>query len=926
MTPDREARLQALLCDALDREPRERRAFLLDACDDPSLRAEVLSLLDEDSPSGEQIDAQADATAAGPPADPMRQAVEPPTGPMQQAQARHIGTPSGPIEQASAEAVEPPIGPIERDGARLGAYRLVRRIGTGGMGEVYLAERDDAQYRKQVAIKMVRSGLPGPTVVKRLRAERQILAHLDHPNIARLLDGGATDDGIPYLVMEYIHGEPIDSYCDARRLGLRARLVLFRDVCAAVHHAHRNLVVHRDLKPPNILVTNSGVAKLLDFGIAKLLDPERTLGTQALTQADVRVLTPQHAAPEQLRGDAVTTAADVYALGNLLYVLLCGCSPFDLIGKRLPEVARIVCEQMPHRPSARIGEHDPDARAYVAECRSTTPERVARELRGDLDTIVLTALRKEPGRRYQSAEQLAADVERYLSGMPLVAREDTWAYRTHKFVRRHRVAVAASALAVLMLAGFGLTMSLQAERIAIERDIAAQQRERAEQISSFLIELFELSDPAEARGNQVTAREILDIGATRIEQELAAQAELQALLQETIGRVYHGLALYDRAAELLQHSLTTRRILFPEGDTAVVSGLNSLGGTIAMQGRLEEAERLHREALATSERLHRGPHNDIAESHHNLAQVLRASDRFDEAEQHYRRAMDIYAVSSGQPGRGKNDNEHRIASVLNDLSTVLQRRGDYVGAERMLTESLEINRRRLGDDHPETIYDTHNLAVLIEASGDWAKAEPLLRDVLERGIRVFGPEHPDVAVAHSSLGRVLHQGGRYREAEQEYQRALEIVRTATPDDAVGIAYHTVDMAFLRQDTGSFEDAEALYREALAGYEQALRPDHQYIAGALTGLGRLLAETNRGEEAREVLERAVSIWSASLPDDHWQLAVARSALGHALAGAGRQEEGRELLSGSLRVLESNRGGEDPHARRARQWLSTLESAL
>ena len=405
--------------------------------------------------------------------------------------------------------------------SRIGPYRLLRTLGIGGMGEVFLAERADAEFEQQVAIKVVTGGAFSRSVQSRLKTERQILAHLDHPNIARLLDGGSLPDGTAYLVMEYVDGVPIDAYCDSNRLDVAARLKLFQTVCAAVHFAHQNLVVHRDIKPSNILVTAAGVPKLLDFGIAKLLDERQAVhNTLLVTQADLRIMTPDFASPEQIRGQAITTTSDVYVLGVLLYRLLAGCGPFVLASTRLSDIERAICEKDPAAPSHTIhNDQSAQARA-IAEARKTSPGRLHRALKGDLDNIVLMAMRKEPERRYGSSQQLASDIQRHLDGKPVIARRDTLHYRATKFARRHWLPVSAGVGVFALILAFAVTTYVQTLHIAAERDRVAEQRERtererirAEEISTFLVDLFKLTGPEENRGNQVTARELLDSGA-----------------------------------------------------------------------------------------------------------------------------------------------------------------------------------------------------------------------------------------------------------------------------------------------------------------------------------------------------------------------------------------------------------------------------
>src|SRR5688572_22373654 len=487
------------------------------------------------------------------------------------------------------------------EGQRLGAYRIGRKLGSGGMGDVYLAERADDEYQQRVAIKIVRGGTFSPQIQSRLRMERQILATLQHPNIARLLDGGRTADGTPYLVMEYIDGEPIDIYCNRRRLPLQTRIELIRKVCAAVHYAHQNLIVHRDLKPSNILITPEGVPKLLDFGIAKLLDTRHSAQTLTVTHAEYRVMTPAHASPEQVRGDVITTASDIYVLGVLLYELLCGRRPFQLLGASLLEMERIICEQEAPTPSemvARTARESPELLTDIVASRSTTQARLQKFLRGEIDSIIGMAMRKDAERRYSSAEQLAADLERHLDGKPVLASKDTWLYRTRKFVGGHKLAVAASATAIVTLAAFATITFVQSKRIAYERDIATAERTRAEQVSSFLVELFELSDPSRSRGNQVTARELLDVGARRVQLGLADQPETRATLLSTIGRVYNSLGLHADSVTLLEDALAARIRIHGERHPKVATALTDLGRALCERGDLAGCERRLDAALA----------------------------------------------------------------------------------------------------------------------------------------------------------------------------------------------------------------------------------------------------------------------------------------------------------------------------------------
>jgi serine/threonine-protein kinase len=517
--------MERLFNEALGHDPATRTRWLAAACPDEALRAEVERLL---------------AAEAG-------------------AEDR--------LRDVLAGAVPP--APIEK-ATRIGPYRLIHELGRGGMGSVWLAERADAEYVDRVAIKLIRADAASPGLIRRFLSERQILANLKHPNIARLLDGGTTDDGRPYLVMEYIEGDPIDVYCDRHRLSVADRIALVRQVAGALQFAHTNLVVHRDIKPSNILVTSDGAPRLLDFGIAKILDPATMPHRVAETGTGHRLMTPAYASPEQVRGDAVTTAADVYSIAVVLYELLTGRLPYRTESAQPHDLARLILEVQPEQPSTAVAADAPVE-------RNTTLQRLRRQLEGDLDNILLVALRKEPERRYASIEQFAADLGRHLDGHPVVARPDTWPYRAGKFVKRNRGAVAAGMSTFLTLAFFALSVAIQANRIRRERDIANREREKAESVTAFLVDVFDAADPNNARGTEVTAREILAEGGRKAKTELADQPEVQAAAMETIGNVYRALGEYDSAAPFLQAAHDRRLAALGPNSLDYATSLTELG-------------------------------------------------------------------------------------------------------------------------------------------------------------------------------------------------------------------------------------------------------------------------------------------------------------------------------------------------------------
>src|SRR5262245_36262074 len=575
MNSERWRRIEDIFRTAVDRPAAERDDYLTRVCDgDEDLRREVLSLIERDTDE--------DFIQA-------------------------------PIANIARSFTAKPSNDLTEE--LIGPYRVTRLIGRGGMGAVYEAERDDDQFRQQVAIKIIKRGMDTDFVRDRFLRERRILASLDHPHIARLFDGGATPDGMPYFVMEFVAGEPITAYCRRHQLSVNGKLKLFRKVCSAVQHAHQRLVVHRDLKPSNILITEDGEPKLLDFGIAKLLSPDGSQ-TQTRTETALRLMTPEYASPEQARGQAVATTTDVYSLGVVLYELLTERRPHEFKTYSPAEIERAFCDTEIEEPSK------------VAGRMTGAGARAARLLAGDLDNVVLMAMRKEPERRYQSVEQLSEDIRRYLAGMPVVARKDTFCYRAGKFVRRHKAGVAILALLIVL----AVAVTVQAARIARERDRANQEAATAQAVTESLVAMFEVADPGQARGNVITARELLDQGAEKVVRELKNQPAVQAKLLDTIGQLYQSIGLYDREQPLLEEALKLRRQSLGDESTDVATRLNHLGEVARVKDDYAKSESFFREALAMRLKLLGRERPEVAESMNNRGRVLVDRGKFGEAE------------------------------------------------------------------------------------------------------------------------------------------------------------------------------------------------------------------------------------------------------------------------------------------------------
>jgi serine/threonine protein kinase len=766
---------------------------------------------------------------------------------------------------------------------KIGAYRVLGEIGRGGLATVLLAERHDDAYRMQVAIKLVRRGLDTADLLLRLRQERQILARLDHPHIARLLDGGSTEDGRPYVVMELIEGLPIDRYCLEHQLGLRARLQLFAAVGKAVAYSHRNLIIHRDIKPANILVTPNGEPKLLDFGIAKLLRPEEhDPGNAAHTSPGLRLLTPEYASPEQIEGRPLTTATDVYSLGILLYELLTGERPYrrEPGASRLPTQARSSPPEPPSVRSRRLqaagrGAGTPETPDTPGT--SALPAIAAARLHGDLDTIVLAALRLEPERRYASVEQMVDDVERYLDDLPIKARPDSRVYRARKFVRRHRAGVAAG----LALVGILLTGTVVTTRQAI---LAEQQRVRAEaqsqrtaRVSELLVRIFEVADPGEARGNTITAREILDRAADNLEKEIGDQPEDLAAMAETMGRVYRGLGLLEPAGRLHQIALERRRALWGDHNAEVARSLALLGELRFDQGRLQESQELVNAAYETRRQLLGDEHPDTLQSRNDLAAL-----RFHRGD--FQGAAELFRLNLATRRRQLGENHLDVAAACDNLANVLLRLGNAAEAEQLFRHALVLRLGLLGEGHPEVVATRGDLAGLLHSAGRVAEAEPLYRQVLADQIRLLGKDHIHVAVTATNLAALLRDRGQLAEAETLLERAIEIQRLSRGQDSLYVSYPLMNLADVCRRRGAefFDRAEALYREALAIRQKTLKKGHPDLAAPLEGLARLelarLEQTPAGGErlaaARTALalaEEAGALRRPSFPQGHPDLA-------------------------------------------------------
>jgi eukaryotic-like serine/threonine-protein kinase len=648
-------------------------------------------------------------------------------------------------------------------GGTIGPYRILERLGEGGMGEVWLAEQT-RPVRRQVALKVIKAGMDTAQVVARFEAERQALALMDHPAIAKVFDAGATDLGRPYFVMEKVRGESLTAYCDRERLTIPQRLELFLHVCEGVQHAHQKGIIHRDLKPSNILVTvqdDRVVPKIIDFGVAKAISQPLTEHTLYTSVAGF-VGTPEYMSPEQAEagGIDIDTRTDVYALGVILYELLTGVLPFDrhtLKDKSIAEIRRTIRESDPLRPSTRITQLAA-ASTDVARIRGAEPSRLRSLLRGDLDWITMKALEKDRTRRYGSASDFAADISRHLANQPVLAGPPSAVYRSRKFVQRHRFGVATGAILAVLLLSFAIVMAVQAGRIARERDRANSEAEAARQVADFLVGLFKVSDPSEARGNALTAREILDAGARRIDQELAAQPELRARLQATIGAVYTSLGLYPQAQVQLETAAATQRALLSQDHVDALTTLDRLADNYWYQGRLEDAEQLYQALVERRRRVLGEEHPDTLRASYDLASTYILQKRWNDAEGLAVRTLNIQRRVLGAL------HPDTLSSMSNLQAMYFQQRR-YSDAEPIAREVLQARRSIFGTGHPATLIAGHNLATILHYLARYDEAERLYLDTIDGKRRVLGKAHPDTANSEEMLSSMYQTQGRLNESE-----------------------------------------------------------------------------------------------------------------------------------------------------------------
>ncbi len=857
---------QALAC-----EPGARAAWLVEHCaDDDALRVEVLALLEA-----------------------------------------HEGELT-PLDRAPTHAV----GEGLQVGQVVGRFRVVRELGQGGMGRVYLVERAEGDFVQRGALKLLAPGLASSALAQRLQRERQILAHLDHPHIARLLDGGNLAPGAPYLVMAYIEGETIDAYCQRTRAPLSTRVSLVLQLCEALDYAHRHLVVHRDLKPSNVLVDAEGRAILLDFGIAKLLD---TTGDDQATEAHgLRLFTARYASPEQLRGEPMGTATDVYSLGVLLYELVAERAPYDTTG-----VA-------PERIAARIVDAPPPSLGRRTPWGETLP--------AEFDWIARRALDADPARRYASAGALAEDLRALLAHRPVRARPDSAAYRARKFLRRRWPWVAMLGVFVITVGAFTWRVARETARTREALELTRIERDRSERTAAFLADMFRQADSTQSGGAEISARELLARGRLALAGREDLPLTARATLLNTLADVHRNLGLYAEAAELAEQSRDVAIAM--NDDAARADALLRLGQAREQAGAHREAETALREALSLRERA-REPQS-IADTAEWLAITLQSLGRHDEAKPLFQLAVDLRATLPLTDGRradaalrlgswywtaGQLDEAARwygqaldarraghtsdwpeLARALDANAALAHAQGRYADAQPLFAEALALRRRVLGDQHRLTADTLSNYGACLFDAGEPARAEPLLREAIAIYERVLPPNAAPMAKALNNLALVRQQADAFDEAQSLYERALAIYRIAYGERHARVAGTLNNLGLLAEERGDLDHARDRYEQALRLQREILEPRNPQLAYGLTNLARVRYWQGATAEARAAFEEALQIRRAALPPDHPALAETLTWYGHA-----RCEEGEPaitLLREALRIREAKLAPDNP----------------
>ncbi|MEL6868394.1 MAG: serine/threonine-protein kinase [Pseudomonadota bacterium] len=773
-----------------------------------------------------------------------------------------------------------------RIGMAVGNFRITAHLAYGGMGDVFLAERSDGTFEQQVAIKLMRTGFRSKEDLRRFDSERRILARLDHPGIARVLDGGSAADGAAYLVMEYVDGLAIDAYCREHALSLRDRIALFREVCAAVGFAHSNLIVHRDIKPSNILITRDGQPKLLDFGIAKPITPDDD--SADVTELAARAMTPDYASPEQVLGQPVTTRSDVYSLGVLLYELLTGRRPYSTAGMRASERESVICETDPARPSAKApapGDFDPNEHTFAIEPAA---------LRGDIDEIVMTALRKQPGERYQSVQALSDDLARYLNGQPVSARGRHWSYVLRKFLRRNALPMAG---AVCVVVGATVALAYHTRAVAKERDLAQTEALKAKAVASFLTDIFAAPAP-ELAGANATARQVVDAGAQRLRTELKDQPAIRAQMLNALGDVYGSLGDYQLS--ISQHS--SAKLLHEQSNDlpGIIRSLRGIARAFTGLRNHEDATNYLQEAIELERQRQPGGSAVLVDLIMNLAWIHLSDGDFRGTEQQIRQSLQLHE----QLGLPRDD---LYAKQLSALGDALQLAGDFTQSEIVLRDALEILDTHVSPTSSSRLDTLQVLGVVLVQLNKLDDAEPMFLEILDVEAEVFGENNPSLDNTMVQLGRLYRKRNEVDKAELWLRRAVEHSTRTRGRKVFDTAYDLNELSMLLHIKGDFAGADAGFREALDIYTEVLDPKEPYIAALAAAYSTFMIDYGKPTEALALAEQAEAITSVSLPDGHWLHANSVGAIGLAQQALGNYQAAVAPLTMAFGQLSESRPG-------------------
>jgi serine/threonine protein kinase len=875
MTAENWERVKEILHRAMQLAPQERMAFLDETCDsDSALRAEVESLLLADN--GLHPDFLKSSPMAG----------------------KWNFVANG-MDRAGGLIV----GQIFAQ-----RFRLVRKLGEGGMGQVWLADQTSPVSR-QVALKLIKAGMYDESLVQRFEAERQSLAIMDHPAIAKVFDAGTTPQGQPYFVMEYVQGLPITEYCDLKKLKIPDRLEIFIQACEAVQHAHQKAIIHRDLKPANILVAEvdgKPTPRIIDFGLAKAVTPHASAEPD-FTKVGLFLGTPGYMSPEQADPSVrdIDTRTDVYSLGAVLYVLLSGLQPFDTKQQQefpLDELLRKLRLEEPPTPSTRVGGNRINS-AGTAEARSTEPRQLVKMLRGDLDWITMKALEKDRARRYGTASDLAGDIRHYLNHELVVARPANISYQLRKYVRRHRVAVAVVTGLVIVLISFSVLQALQLRRTTRERDRANRERDRANRIADFMTSMFKVSDPSQSRGNTITAREILDKASNDLNAGLAKDPEVQSQMMQDMARTYENLGLYPRAHELAQRALDFRLSLLGPDDPKTLQVRSQLGYIVGREGHYADSEKMLGQALEVERRVLGAGNPLTLETMSHLGVVLGQEGRNDDGAKLDREAIEVGSKTLG------SESELVMQTTLN-LGVLLWNEAHYHEAERVFRQLVDVERRVLGADDIQTMKALGDLGLALKSQGRLAEAEPLYREVLADSQRVMGPEHPETAFNLDRLANLLSEEGHPAEAEKLTREELAIrLRTLGPEhERTLIAKINLSDELLKE--GHFREAEKLQREALAVQVRILGPENADSLIFKTYLAKSLNKERRYAEAEKLARETYEIQRRDSGPQHTDTIDTLRELGKALAYTHRYGDAHTLFQDVIHNDEKSAGQGNP----------------